>query len=69
MIYDLKETHKLEIQKQIINMYIKIIIYYVLTKSNDICYFYPDNDEWGIEGSYNHQTYFIAVAYMFDIKP
>ena len=29
MIYDLKETHKLEIQKQIINMYIKIIKYYL----------------------------------------
>ena len=29
MIYDLKETHKLEIQKEIINMYIKIINYYL----------------------------------------
>ena len=29
MFYDLKETHELEIQKQIINMYIKIIIYYL----------------------------------------
>ena len=65
MIYDLKETHKLEIQKQIINMYIKIIKYYL---QNQMIFVISIQIMMN-EGSYNYQTYFIAVAYMFDIKP